>query len=295
MTTYFGTRPLMVTDIGQSISTGGSTFALDQLSVRPAAAYSHRWLTSGYTGPLVNVLNFTSGVSQDFFAVNGVLDWTGIISFGSNSSFIFFNTWYDQTGNGFNAIQPTQAFKPRFKDNGTIEIDPSNGLFCPLYPAGRTSGYTILTNPLLGATAASANHVSTGLSGVILSGVPISEWSAPIQSTQFPSAAGNQILDTFATTAATGFIMGATFNFAKCRTYTVRSAAGSWHNWYNGVTLASQTTNTVSPAKGCIGGLVYGGAFMGFLQEVILWNSAVSDADRMTLTANQTAYYSITP
>jgi hypothetical protein len=87
-----------------------------------AAAFSLRQLISTWTGAVVEVRRSNDNATADFTAAevsNGTLTtWTGAFNG-------FVSTWYDQSGNGFDATQTTTANQPRVVDVGTLVT--SNG------------------------------------------------------------------------------------------------------------------------------------------------------------------------
>jgi hypothetical protein len=85
-----------------------------------AAAYSLRKLNSSYTGNCIRVFNFGTGLSTDIGFVNNVLDVATLQTFiGGSSGFI--TIWYDQSGNGNNAVQPTTNNSPRIILSGVLQ------------------------------------------------------------------------------------------------------------------------------------------------------------------------------
>ena len=90
-------------------------------STTAAAAYGLRLLSSTYTGKAISVRNSSNNAVQDIgFTVNGDLDTVSLKNFiGSNSGFI--NIWYDQSGNGNNAIQINTSAQPRIVNVGAID------------------------------------------------------------------------------------------------------------------------------------------------------------------------------
>ncbi len=94
---------------------------LDTLSVAAAAAYSLRRLWTGYTGPAIRVRrsNDNAEVNIGFTAAGG-LDTAALLAHvGAGNGFV--TTWYDQSGNGRNAVQATAAAQPRIVNAGVVE------------------------------------------------------------------------------------------------------------------------------------------------------------------------------
>jgi len=84
-----------------------------------AAAYSVRRLSSTYEGALIRVREDGGDTEADIrFDSNGDLDTTALLSHcGSNNGFVV--TWYDQSGNNNNKIQPTESQQPKVFDSIT--------------------------------------------------------------------------------------------------------------------------------------------------------------------------------
>jgi len=85
------------------------------------AAYGLRKLLSTYTGYAVKIRHSVSNTEFNIgFNAAGELDTDTITTvLGSNSGFV--TTWYDQTGNGHDMVQTTNANQPRIVNAGTLE------------------------------------------------------------------------------------------------------------------------------------------------------------------------------
>lgn len=102
-------------------ATFGSIPILNQLSVSSAAAYSLRLLNSNYTGNCIRVRRSSDNTELNIGFVNGLLDFAKLLTFvGSGSGFI--TTWYDQSGNGRNAIQTVLSNQPRIVNSGALDV-----------------------------------------------------------------------------------------------------------------------------------------------------------------------------
>lgn len=85
-------------------------------------AYSVRKLRQAYTGSSLRVRRSSDNTESDIGFVNNELDTASLLSFvGAGDGFV--TTWYDQTGNGFNTIQPTAAQQPRIVNSGVTEVN----------------------------------------------------------------------------------------------------------------------------------------------------------------------------
>lgn len=102
-------------------STPSFTGILDSLPAT-AAAFSVRRLRSSYSGFLLRVRRSSDNTEQNIgFTIGGHLDTAALTGFcGSDSCFI--STWYDQSGNGRNAVQATAANQPRIVNAGSVDM-----------------------------------------------------------------------------------------------------------------------------------------------------------------------------
>lgn len=105
-----------------------------------AAAYSLRQLKSGITNA-IEVRRASDNTTQDIGFVDGELDTTSLASFCSGTNG-FVTTWYDQSGNGYDATQTTAASQPQIVSSGsvitengkpTLVLDGSNDYFSTTY------------------------------------------------------------------------------------------------------------------------------------------------------------------
>lgn len=88
-----------------------------------AAAYSVRKLRSAYSGNCIRVRRSNDNTEQNIgFDSNGNLNESALTTFvGGNDGFV--TTWYDQSGNGNNAVQSTAANQPKIVSSGVVEKD----------------------------------------------------------------------------------------------------------------------------------------------------------------------------
>lgn len=90
-----------------------------------SAAFSLRQLISTWTGAVVEVRRTVGSPATADFTAAEVADttlttWVGAGNFG------YVSTWYDQSGNGFDAIQTTEANQPRIVNSGTLVTTEGN-------------------------------------------------------------------------------------------------------------------------------------------------------------------------
>jgi hypothetical protein len=117
-----------------------------------AAAYSLRGLRKEYTGNLIRVRRSSDNAEQDIGFINDVnrdIDTFALTSFCSGTNG-FVTTWYDQSGNGLNAVQTTAASQPQIVSSGSILTENTK-------PSIRFNNhYMIISSVLLNSTNVSA-------------------------------------------------------------------------------------------------------------------------------------------
>jgi hypothetical protein len=98
----------------------GATSSLLSTYTGASAAYSLRALNGSYQGPLVRVRRASDNKEANIYAMyEGQIDIFALQSFCSGTNG-FVTTWYDQSGNGRNAIQATAGNQPQIVNGGTI-------------------------------------------------------------------------------------------------------------------------------------------------------------------------------
>ena len=91
---------------------------LDQVT-DAQAAFSLRKLRAAYSGSAIRVRRSSDNVEQDIGFASGDLDTSSLSTFiGANSGYV--TAWYDQSGNGFNATNPSAVQQPKIVNAGTL-------------------------------------------------------------------------------------------------------------------------------------------------------------------------------
>ncbi|MDZ4785571.1 MAG: hypothetical protein SGJ02_05785 [bacterium] len=262
------------------------------------AVYSLRRMRTAYSGDCVRVRRSSDNVEQNFGFVNEVLDTVALLAFtGANSGFVV--TWFDQSGNGYNATQATAANQPRIVTSGVVDIENTKPTitFIDTSPSILETGF-ITNNSIFGINLTS-NHVSR-LTRVM--SLP-DHYSSPVG-----SRAGGGSWWEFEREYL-GIEMG--FHGAGqywsgyripsglgTRTSIVSSAGTALNQWQNGTNqhvnlgISAFSSNLNAPLR--IGAGSQGNsdeAFGGSMPEVILFSSALSNAERLALQDNQKAFY----
>jgi hypothetical protein len=135
------------------------------------AAFSVRQLSSAYAGKCMQVRRSSDNTPQTIgFTTAGDLDTATLKTFvGSGTGYV--SIWYDQSGNGLNAVQPTNADQPTIMSGGVINRDngqPSvytNGTNGFLYyqPVTQLNGTTTVTRMEVCRSRANAFTIIEGL------------------------------------------------------------------------------------------------------------------------------------
>jgi hypothetical protein len=84
-----------------------------------AAAYSVRKLRTAYTGSAIKVRRSSDNTEMDIGFSGANLDTSALTSFCSGTNG-FVTTWYDQSGNGYNATQTTALNQPKIVSAGSV-------------------------------------------------------------------------------------------------------------------------------------------------------------------------------
>jgi hypothetical protein len=105
---------------GCSITLPSSPSLLLDLYPNAAAAYSVRRLSSTYTGDLIRVRRSSDNTELRIgYNSSNVLDTAALLAFvGAGNGFV--TTWYDQSGNGNNAVQTTAFNQPQIVSSGAM-------------------------------------------------------------------------------------------------------------------------------------------------------------------------------
>ena len=258
-----------------------------QIAPNATAAYSLRSLTGG-DPKVVRVRRNTDNAEQDFTA-SGISSGA-LVDFVGSGNDGFVETWYDQSGNGNDAVQATASEQPKIVDAGSliadgIDFDGSDDTLT----AASVSGF--------GATISmfSASVRDSGGAGVLSMGS-----SASTDNTNF------------------GIIEGASVSNVNARNTTSVTASAS----VSGVTRLTfgLTTGQTSTKSGALGGTLVentsdygddftsgeldtiflgklragsGSSFNGHIKEALIYTTDQS-SNRDAIEANIANYYNIT-
>ena len=257
----------------------------------PIVAFSVRQLSSAYTGKCMLVRRSSDNDSMQIgFTPAGDLDTATLLTFvGSNSGYV--RTWYDQSGNGLNAVQYTNADQPTIAVNGKINRD--NGK-----PSVYTNGalgflYYQPVTQLNGTTTATRMEVCRNRSNnfAIIEG--LGYYQLDLQLFTSPYYVMYQYEDGNIT------VSGATMpNDTTLMSVNSVRIQGNCQLYVNTISQGTPNTSTLlafsAPDTGFIGERLDNvGSEPGAFSETMLFASALSNSDRQAINYNENWYYSL--
>jgi trimeric autotransporter adhesin len=277
-------------------------YVLDLISAVVAVAYSLRRLYTSYTGAAIKVRRSSDNAERDIGFIGEHLDVFALLAFvGAGNGFV--KIWYDQSGNGRNATQPTPANQPQIVASGAVITEGGQ-------PAIRFDGvndYLAAASPLIGTTH-SLFFVSTPTIEN-QTGTVFGQWSAGQTGRFLFNVNQNSLgiteagkLNPFNSTATAGGGGGFAADVSISNTPTLItsiSTTGSeqWKLFKNGAQWDSATiTSVFTGVNSAIGSSNATGSlnpFDGAVSELLLFPSVLSTTDRQTLERNQGIYFNI--
>ena len=252
-----------------------------------AAAYSVRLLRTAYTGNALRVRENSGNTETDIgFDSNGDLDTAAIASHcGSANGYVV--TWYDQSGNTKDATQSTTSAQPQIYNGSAVSTE--NG-----EPAIEwTSSHTLQTAATLPAADLNEYSVTLVFSGGSLFQVPAkviqgSTYVYPVEinSGQYWVRWGDATSRTSLASTDGGQHL--------VEVYGRDSATTSYAYWDGSQVSITSTGRAVAVNHSIILGNGGGSAFIGKLQEHIVWHADMY-ADQSGINSNINTHYSIYP
>lgn len=251
---------------------------LDQLTATSEGAYSLRLLTADYVGDAIRVRRSSDDTEQDIGFVDGELDTDDLETFvGANSAYI--TTWYDQSGNGNDAVMATAANQPRIVNAGTIET-LTNGK--PAIRFIRSSSTRVaasfsLAQPYSESTVARRNNAIGGNTEVISGGAGYRGALACIATTGYFQIQAGFDLDTTTVVPTTTFNATTIYNGENSKLYFNGDEIVSGHAGTDGMTGPYEIGSWASGDN----------AADVLVSEKILFSGALSAEDRGLLEDSQ--------
>lgn len=282
----------------------GSPLLLD-LYPNAAAAYSVRKLRTAYTGSAIRVRRSSDNAEQDIGFSSGNLDTTSLTSFcGSGNGFV--TTWYDQSGNGYNATETTAASQPQIISAGSVITTNSQ----PSISFDATNDRLTISN-----SATNLKFLHSALSTILFVNKPNSTTTKALMGSNAGTGANRGIyLESY--TKLDHNISNGGSNIVINSTTTTISANSQYLNFIigdptnstlnqrsliyinnSGVNQNNSNSGTASTLDSTFN-LQFGtygnnsGNMNGHFQEVVFWNSNQS-SNRTGIQSNINTYYGI--
>lgn len=251
-----------------------------------AAAYSTRRIRWDYLGAACRVRRSIDNAETDIgFDANGNLDTARLLDFAGGGS-VFVPTWYDQSVFGSNATQSTPGLQPRIVNAGVVET--AGGRPAIRWLNNAFLAYAVsLPQPTTLSTVARPNTISPGGPGHLIDGQvntarQLISWNG--LGTRWILFSGSVVAFGSSTPVA-----------GNSYVTTAQFVGGNGALWVNGsVDIGSTPTGTHSLGLTSIGAGLGGIGVDGWLQEHIVFASAIPTTDRQALERDQGAYYNIT-
>lgn len=295
---YLGTNAVQKVYLGTNEVWTSFTGLLDDYP-NAAAAYSLRKLRSAYTGSAIRVRN-SSSTELDIGFVNNVLDTTSLLSHcGSGDGFV--TTWYDQSGNGYDASQTTAANQPQIVSSGsvivegsnpTLQFDGSNDYLSISSLASLFSGKDMPFGVFLISSTSSTSGVQNNLAfGNSSNNTPIMNLIRYQSNTQNAVYLRSSSISQVFAESTTGYSTNVRYLFSN------NSSGTSGSVFRNNSSIISYTysLNTITVNAAALGALqrvTVADYLMGKLQECIIYASDQS-SNRTGIETNINTYYSI--
>jgi hypothetical protein len=262
-----------------------------------AVAWSLRLLSSDYTGPAIRVRRDNDNNTQDIgFTPGGYLDTAALKSFtGANNGYVV--TWYDQSGSGTDAKQADVSKQPIIIRAGVVErVNGSPAMYFGTANMA-TEKLVIFTKgaSMVGVAKGNSTAPATFVSKTGTAAGNNLNYPGPFDFTN----TGNEFTVGNAATTAYNHIQGASTmpktvisNELSTSIYSfVIPTSGTFYTYINGVQTGSQTVNGfMDGGHSMMLGNRNDGSGSGnfWTPEIVLFNQALSTADRQTLEVVQT-------
>ena len=250
-----------------------------QIAPGATAAYSLRSLTGG--DPKVVRVRRPNGDERDFTSsqINSgeMLSWV-TENFFANDGFVV--TWYDQSGNGRNAVQATAGSQPKIVNAGSLL---SNGLTFD----GTSDSMVMPSDIISNINSVSTFFVSKGQSGFdIRTAMGLSGSGAPL-------SIGFHFLTNLTNTYS---VLNQVLGSADGAKHLISLIAGgsTQKSFFDGTQKATAGISSGYDPLGTIGSVGAGLFFSGQIEEVIIYDSDQS-AKRVALETNIQAAYPTLP
>ena len=263
---------------GLTFPAAGVTPPLDTYT-GAAAAYSVRLLRTAYTGDCMRVRRDSDNTEQDIGFDNGVLDTSAISTFVGvgNIGYISVTTLYDQSGNG-NDATASATTQPEIYNGGVLQMNAQ-----PTWIKRSDTGVIGMALP------------SATLTGNEHSVFASSYWGGIDEKMVHASAYAYEVRNGYSFFFQ-GSVLAGNQNPINSNTEYI----GSWVSgatdvgFLNGLQTTSGDAGTNNiPSAQVLFSQNYTGRYVSKCQEIILYDSQLSSANRSGLTDNVNDFYKV--
>lgn len=259
-----------------------------------AAAYSLRKLRTAYTGNAIRVRRSSDNTETDIGFVSNQLDTATLLTFcGAGNGFV--TTWYDQSGNGWNAIQTTTANQPQIVSTGVIITDNSKpSLSFNGTSQNFTHNLSFSTGNYYTFISALSSNAQTGYRGIFAA-----QWASSFGFTAYSNLAtankwgAYQVYTTPNEQPANSSFQTAGLTLLGMQGFANQSTNSSLFFKNNS---PDGTYNNSAPQASHIGGLAAASQWIsGKMSEIVIWNYPISGTgpSLSAINSNINSYYSI--
>ncbi|MBN8850284.1 MAG: hypothetical protein BGO55_32770 [Sphingobacteriales bacterium 50-39] len=276
---------------------GQSQQILDLLSTSPTVAFSLRQLKSTATRAIQVRRSSDNAVLDIGFTAGGDLNQAALLAFtGINDGYI--TIWYDQTGNGHDALQATVAKQPMIVSAGTVMTQNGRPIcdFNGTTSTMATANFA-LTTPLSVFLVDRRTGTGTSSTGFVtmFDGSNNNTYKIAYPNTSNPTSMGLSPQDW---NAGTSLQPVPQLNSNSLFMYSALCDATSGVQYLNG---GVQSHNFPGSTTNLNGIRLFRGTPLpadnelpaGQLSEVIVFGSKLGNTDRQLLECNQSSYYTI--
>jgi len=274
---------------------------LSAITPTPEGAYSLRKLRCTYTGNAIRVRRSSDNTTSDIgFTSNGDLDTVTLKSFVGSGNSGFVTIWYDQSTNGRNATQGTNALQPRIVNAGILEKNSSNRPSIFFNGTYLKNAFFLTTQPVSTSCVWRARGLANpggelfGWGDNIVGGRRYGAWFAFNSATQGrygvenlgAGIVGSSLLNTNTWYISSQILPG--------------TSLPALTQWINGTSQAMTNIGTPAAMNITAGEFAIGtiptantAGHNGDIQELIYFSTALSATDRQYIEYGQSVYYGI--
>ncbi|MEZ0391130.1 MAG: arabinofuranosidase catalytic domain-containing protein [Pseudobdellovibrionaceae bacterium] len=262
--------------------TATQTFSV-QLVPLAAGVYSLRKLVLSSVAKAIQVRRASDNTLKDIgFSATGGLDVSDLSSFCAATS-CFVRTWYDQSGNGKNAVQTAAANQARIVNAGVVDLKNSK----PALIFDSNDYYT-LSNAIAKAAGMSSVSVAERTSNASIRTI----FSGAAGSFQFRYNNAHKL--NLLRTNQVSLLLASAVSPLGLNVISTTTIAGNSMVATNGVGISNTTSPGFTSGITTIGrnGSNLGENFIGGLSEVTIFSIVLPPVHRQALEANQKTFYS---